>query len=250
MTKAPKRRSGKATDRPMVAIGYIRVSTDGQAASGAGLAAQRATIVAECERRGLPLADIVEDAGVSAKSLDRPGLAGAVERLEAGEAAVLVVAKLDRLARSVADFANLVRLAERQGWALLACDLGVDMTSPTGGLLANVTASVAEWERKIIGTRTREALAARKAAGVRLGRPRQLDRTIARRIQAERAEGSTLQAIADRLNSEGTTTPSGRLWSPALVRKIALQAPETARMHDEDEPAGYLMHQESSVYYT
>jgi DNA invertase Pin-like site-specific DNA recombinase len=149
----------------MVAIGYLRVSTDGQAESGAGMAAQRATIVTECQHRGLPLLEMAEDAGLSAKTLDRPALAGALARLEAGEAAVLVVAKLDRLARSVADFANLVRLAERQGWAVLACDLGVDMTTPTGGLLANVTASVAEWERKIIGTRTREALAARKAAG-------------------------------------------------------------------------------------
>jgi DNA invertase Pin-like site-specific DNA recombinase len=211
----------------MVAIGYLRVSTDGQAESGAGMAAQRTTILAECQRRGLPLLELAEDAGLSAKTLDRPALAGALARLEAGEAAVLVVAKLDRLARSVADFANLVRLAERQGWAVLACDLGVDMTTPTGGLLANVTASVAEWERKIIGTRTREALAARKAAGVRLGRPRQLDPAVADRIRAERASGATFQAIADGLNAEGITTPTARPWSPTLVRKVALQAPES-----------------------
>jgi DNA invertase Pin-like site-specific DNA recombinase len=211
----------------MVAIGYLRVSTDGQAESGAGMAAQRATIVTECQHRGLPLLEMAEDAGLSAKTLDRPALAGALARLEAGEAAVLVVAKLDRLARSVADFANLVRLAERQGWAVLACDLGVDMTTPTGGLLANVTASVAEWERKIIGTRTREALAARKAAGVRLGRPRQLDPAVADRIRAERASGATFQAIADGLNAEGITTPTARPWSPTLVRKVALQAPES-----------------------
>jgi len=223
----PQGRSRKPANRPMAAIGYLRVSTDGQVESGAGLAAQRTTIVTECEHRGLPLLEIVEDAGLSAKTLDRPALAGALVRLEAGEASVLVVAKLDRLARSVADFANLVRLAERQGWAVLACDLGVDMTTPTGGLLANVTASVAEWERKIIGTRTREALAARKAAGVRLGRPRQLDPAIADRIRAERASGATFQAIADGLNAEGITTPTARPWSPTLVRKVALQAPES-----------------------
>ncbi len=222
----PQGRSRKPANRPMVAIGYLRVSTDAQAESGAGMAAQRATIVTECQHRGLPLLEMAEDAGLSAKTLDRPALAGALARLEAGEAAVLVVAKLDRLARSVADFANLVRLAERQGWAVLACDLGVDMTTPTGGLLANVTASVAEWERKIIGTRTREALAARKAAGVWLGRPRQLDPAIAGRIRAERASGATLQAIADRLNTEGITTPTARAWSPTLVRKVALQDPE------------------------
>jgi DNA invertase Pin-like site-specific DNA recombinase len=170
----------------------------------------------------------VEDAGLSAKSLDRPALASALERLASGEAAVLVVAKLDRLARSVADFANLVRLAEHQGWAILACDLGVDMTSPTGGFLANLTASIAEWERKIIGARTREALAAKKAAGTRLGRPRLLAPAVAASIRSQRSSGHTLQAIADHLNSEGTTTPTGRLWSPALVRKVALQRPEFA----------------------
>jgi DNA invertase Pin-like site-specific DNA recombinase len=215
----------KPKGRVEAAVGYIRVSTDDQAESGAGLAAQRRTIQTECQRRGLTLLEIVEDAGFSAKTLDRPGLTRALDQLACGEASVLIVAKLDRLARSVADFANVVRLAERQDWAVLACDLGVDMTSPTGGLLANITASVAEWERKIIGTRTREALAARKAAGVRLGRPRLLDPAVAASIRASRASGETLQAIADQLNSQGTTTPTGRVWSATLVRKVSLQLP-------------------------
>ena len=220
--KARAARSGQV-------VGYIRVSTDGQAESGAGLAAQRSAIKAECVRRGFDLARIYEDAAASAKSLDgRPALAEALDALASGEAAVLVVGKLDRLARSVADFAELVRRAERQGWAILACDLGVDMTTPTGGLLANVTASVAEWERKIIGARTREALAARKAAGVRLGRPRVVDTALGDRIRTERAAGATLQAIADGLNADGFTTPTGRSWSPALVRRVTLQEPEVA----------------------
>jgi DNA invertase Pin-like site-specific DNA recombinase len=125
----------------------------------------------------------------------------------------------------VHDFAGLVRVAEREGWGIVALDLGVDMTTPTGGLLANVTASVAEWERRIISLRTSEALAQRKAAGVQLGRPRSLDPLIADRIRSRRAKGATLQAIADELNIDGIGTPSGRIWSPALVRKVALQEP-------------------------
>jgi DNA invertase Pin-like site-specific DNA recombinase len=192
------------------------------------LDAQRSTVEAECARRGWKLARIFEEGGASARSLDgRPALAEALGLLAAGEAAALVVSKLDRLARSVADFANLARRAEAQGWAIVSCDLGIDMTTPTGGLLANVSASVAEWERRIIGVRTREALQARKDAGMRLGRPRELDPAIAGRIRAERASGATLQAIADGLNAQAITTPTGRPWSPALVRKIALQAPET-----------------------
>lgn len=215
----------KSTPKPAV-IAYVRVSTAEQADSGLGLAAQRATIASEVARRGVSIAEVYEDAGASAKTLaGRPALAAALAALAAGEASVLVVAKLDRLARSVADFAGLVRQAEAEGWAILACDLGVDMTSPTGGLLANVTASVAEWERKIIAARTREALAARRAAGARLGRPRLLDPGLAARIRSERRAGSTLQAIADRLNAEGVTTPSGRAWSASLVRKITVQDP-------------------------
>jgi DNA invertase Pin-like site-specific DNA recombinase len=154
-------------------------------------------------------------------------LTEALEALAHGDAAALVVSKLDRLARSVHDFAGLVRIAEREGWGIVALDLGVDMTTPTDGLLANVTASVAEWERRIISQRTSEALAQRRAAGVRLGRPRSLDPAIADRIRRRRTKGATLQAIADELNADAITTPSGRVWSPALVRKVALQEPNS-----------------------
>ena len=190
------------------------------------MAAQRRAIEQHCEHHRLTLAHIFEDDGVSAKSVqNRPGLSEALAVLANGEAAALVVAKLDRLARSVHDFAGLVRIAEREGWGIVALDLGVDMTTPTGGLLANVTASVAEWERRIISQRTSEALAQRRAAGVRLGRPRSVDPAIADRIRSRRAKGATLQAIADELNARATTTPSGRPWSTALVRKVSLQEP-------------------------
>jgi DNA invertase Pin-like site-specific DNA recombinase len=214
----------KTAERSAAVIGYVRVSTAEQADSGLGLSAQRATIAAEADRRGWALAEVYEDAGTSAKSLSgRPALAQALDALTNGEASTLVVSKLDRLARSVADFAGLVRRAEREGWALVVVDLAVDMSTPTGGLLANVTASVAEWERKVIAQRTREALAVRKSQGVKLGRPRMLDPKIAERIRSHRASGATLQAIAADLNISGIKTPTGRSWSPALVRKVTLQ---------------------------
>jgi DNA invertase Pin-like site-specific DNA recombinase len=191
------------------------------------MAAQRAAIRRHCKHSGLELSTIYEDNGASAKTLrGRPALSEALEVLAQGDAGALVVSKLDRLARSVHDFAGLVRVAEREGWGIVALDLGVDMTTPTGGLLANVTASVAEWERKIISVRTSEALAQKRAEGMRLGRPRELDPAIAHRIRSSRSEGLTLQAIADDLNSQAIVTPSGKQWSPALVRKVALQVPE------------------------
>jgi DNA invertase Pin-like site-specific DNA recombinase len=223
MPRAPK----KTKNRSSAVIGYLRVSTDQQAESGAGMAAQRAAIRRYCKNHRLELSSIYEDNGASAKTLrGRPALSEALEVLAQGHAGALVVSKLDRLARSVHDFAGLVRVAEREGWGIVALDLGVDMTTPTGGLLANVTASVAEWERKIISVRTSEALAQERAEGVRLGRPRELDPAIADRIRSCRSEGLTLQAIADDLNSDSIVTPSRKQWSPALVRKVALQVPE------------------------
>lgn len=231
MAQTKKIGTKKARDRTEAVIGYIRVSTDQQAESGAGMAAQRSAIRRQCEQHGWELAAIYEDNGASAKSLKgRPGLSDALTVLANGDASVLVVAKLDRLARSVHDFAGLVRIAEREGWGIVALDLGVDMTTPTGGLLANVTASVAEWERRIISLRTSEALAQKKAAGVKLGRPRSLDPAIANRIRSRRAKGETFQAIADELNSDAIRTPSGRAWSPALVRKVSLQEPRSAEV--------------------
>lgn len=226
MARVTKKGSGKT--RSGAVVGYIRVSTEQQAESGAGMAVQRHAIEEHCERHGLVLAQVYEDDGVSAKSVrNRPGLSEALDVLANGDAAALIVSKLDRLARSVHDFAGLVRIAEREGWGIVALDLGVDMTTPTGGLLANVTASVAEWERRIISVRTTEALAQKKAEGVRLGRPRILDPEVADRIRIRRAEGATLQLIADELNADSVTTPSGRTWSPALVRKVTLQVQRT-----------------------
>src|SRR5689334_21340199 len=90
-------------------VGYVRVSTDEQAKSGAGLQAQRDAITDECRRRGWELVKIYEDAGASGKSLsNRPALTAALVAVESGEASGLVVAKVDRLSRSLHDFTGLV----------------------------------------------------------------------------------------------------------------------------------------------
>jgi DNA invertase Pin-like site-specific DNA recombinase len=214
----------KRASRTEAAIGYVRVSTSDQVDSGASLTNQRSVIATEAENHGWDLLTIIADEGISGKAIrNRPGLAQCLAMLESGQASVLIVHKLDRISRSVADFAGLVRIAEKQGWSLLVSDLQIDMTTPTGGLMANISASVAEWERRIISQRTKDALAVKRAQGVKLGKPRQLPREIAERIRSERNANRTLQAIADGLNAERITTPTGKEWSPALVRKITLQ---------------------------
>jgi DNA invertase Pin-like site-specific DNA recombinase len=117
----------------MRVVGYVRVSTEEQAVSGAGLEAQRRAIVAECRRRGWELVETIEDAGYSAKDLKRPGVQEALRALEAGEAKALVVAKLDRRSRSMLDFAALMATAQKQHWTLVALDCAVDTSTPAGG---------------------------------------------------------------------------------------------------------------------
>jgi DNA invertase Pin-like site-specific DNA recombinase len=199
-------------------VGYVRVSTEEQGASGAGLEAQRAAIEGECERRGWKLLRIEEDA-LSAKSLNRPGLRTALDSCRSGEASGIVVAKLDRLSRSIVDFGNLLEEARKRGFNVVALDLGLDLSTPQGELVANVIASVAQWERRIIGQRTKEALAVKKAQGVRVGRPSAMPKKVVDRIKLERAAGRSLSEIAERLNADGVpTTQGGRRWYPATVR--------------------------------
>ena len=205
----------------MRVIGYLRVSTDEQALSGAGLEAQRAAIAVECRRRGWQLVETLEDAGYSAKDLKRPGVREALRALEAGEANALVVAKLDRLSRSMLDFAALMATAQKQQWALVALDCAVDTSTPAGEAMAHVLATFGQFERRLIGQRTREALAIKRASGVRLGRPPTVPQAIVRRIQRQRARGDSLRAIADALNrDEVPTAQGGAQWYAATVRGI------------------------------
>jgi len=205
-------------------VAYIRVSTEEQADSRLGLEAQRAAISVECERRGWMLLETFEDAGASGKSLvGRPALEKALEAVQSGEAGALVVAKLDRLSRSLLDFAALMEQARRQGWALVALDLGVDTTTPAGEMMANVMATFAQFERRLIGARTKDALAIKRSQGVRLGRPRTLDQHVVDRIAAQRAGGASLRVIADALNDESVpTAQGGALWHASTVRAVLL----------------------------
>lgn len=204
-------------------VGYVRVSTDDQAENGAGLAAQREAIQTECERRGWVLLRFEEDA-FSGKTLKRAGLEAALAACRSGEAAGLVVAKLDRLSRSIVDFARLLEDARAQGFNIAALDLGLDLSTPQGELVANVIASVAQWERRMIGQRTREALAVKQAQGVRLGRPRSLPAQVRARVRRMRTRGMTFGAIASKLNKEGVpTAQGGERWYASTVRAVLLK---------------------------
>jgi DNA invertase Pin-like site-specific DNA recombinase len=201
-------------------VGYIRVSTEEQGLKGAGLEAQRRAIRAECERRGWQLLRFEKDV-LSGRSMNRPGLKSALEPCRTGEAQGIVVAKLDRLSRSLVDFAGLLQEAQAKRFNVVALDLGVDLSTPAGEFLASVMASAAQWERRIIGQRTRDALAVKKAEGVKLGRPPLAADALSRRLKAMRQRGMTFQAIADKLNAEQVPTLRGGVeWWPSSVSAV------------------------------
>jgi DNA invertase Pin-like site-specific DNA recombinase len=204
----------------MRVVAYVRVSSQEQAVSGAGLEAQRQSILRECERRGWRLVETIEDSGYSARDLRRPGIRIALEALEVRRADALVVAKLDRLSRSLLDFTALMEKAQKQGWALVALD-AADTTTPAGEAMANVLATFAQFERRLIGQRTKEALAEKRKQGVRLGRPPAIPAQVAKRIRRERKQGRTLAKIAEGLNRDGVPTPrGGRLWRPSSLESV------------------------------
>lgn len=201
--------------------GYVRVSTTDQADSGAGLEAQRRAIVAECERNGWELLDIIEDAGVSGKNLNRPGLQAALEGLQSGKANVLMVAKLDRLSRSTRDVCELGDKAQFYGFDLSFLDARIDTTTPHGRAQLSMMAAFAQLEREIIGVRTKEGLAVKKSQGVKLGRPQLVSVEIEGKINGLRGAGLSLRAIADQLNDQAVpTAQGGAKWYASTVAAV------------------------------
>ncbi len=208
---------------PCVRIaGYTRVSTNEQVESGAGLAAQADAIEREGQRRGWQNLRLFTDAGISGKSMDgRDALSDALAFVEGQRGSVLVVAKLDRLTRSLRDFAELLERSRRRGWSLVALDLGVDTSTPSGEMLASVVASVAQYERRLIGVRTRDAMAAKKRQGATFGRPRGVPEPVRRSIVKLRRAGHSHEAIARRLNDQRVATSyGGQRWYRSTVSVV------------------------------
>lgn len=205
----------------VTAVGYVRVSTDAQGERGYGLDAQRALIQEEAARQGWTLERIYVDVASGKTTKRRPEYKAAVKRLSSGRAQVLIVAKLDRLSRSLVDFAGLMAQAQREGWSISALDIGVDTSTINGELIANIIMSLAQWERRIIGDRTRVALAEVRASGKRLGRPSGVSRETMTLIRLLRDSGKGYHATAAMLNAEGVpTAQGGARWHAATVRKL------------------------------
>jgi DNA invertase Pin-like site-specific DNA recombinase len=204
-------------------VGYIRVSTEEQGRSRLGLEAQEATIRRAVRERGWELISIETDTASGGSRKRRPGLEAALNRCRAGETDGLVVARLDRLSRSLLDFAGLVEEAQYGRFDLVALDYGFDLNTAGGKAMANMLATFAQFERDLASERPRSALAAARRRGVRLGRAPLLPDEVLRRVVDMRSRDLSLRTIAARLNSEGVPAPAGGSWNHASVRRVILR---------------------------
>lgn len=205
----------------MKVIGYTRVSTAEQARDGYSLDAQRQAIEAECERRGWELVEVIEDAGFSGRSDDRPGLQRALKLLGKRKAKGIVVARLDRLARSLLDLAQWIDLSAKQRWAIVALDHELNTTTANGRLVARIIASVAQWESEINGERVRDGMAEARANGKVFGFQRRTPDAVVAKIVRARRRGDSFNTIAQRLDRQKVPTPNGgQKWYPSTVSRI------------------------------
>ncbi len=232
----------------MLLDGYIRVSTDEQALEGISLAYQRSRIEGYTELYGrdketpFELREVVIDAGESGKTLDRPGLQGILTRMQEGVIGGMIVAKLDRLTRSLADWSLLIdrHFGEKRGKKLISVDNQVNTMTANGRLMLNLIVMIAQWERETIAERTREALQHKIKRGERCGKVRfgyrlgqdgkslvdePSEQLVIAKMRELDAGGLSLRKICRALEEMGIETKEGnRVWDPSTVSKILVRA--------------------------
>jgi site-specific DNA recombinase len=219
----------------MKTIGYVRVSTDKQADHGVSLDAQADKIRAMAVVHDAELVDIIVDGGESAKSLQRPGMEQLLSLVEGKKVQAVIVAKLDRLTRSVKDLCTLLECFERRGVALISVAESLDTGSAAGRLVLNIMTAVSQWEREAIGERTRDALSHKRSRGERVGNipfgsrlasdgehleQEPGEQAVLAEIRRLRREGVTMRAIAASLNGSCYRTRRGTAWRLESVARV------------------------------
>ena len=218
----------------MKAVGYVRVSTEGQAREGVSLEAQEARIRAWAQANGYELAGIHIDAGISGSKSDRPGLQAALTEACKLKAA-LVVYSMSRLARSTRDTLDVAERLQKCGADLVSLSEKIDTTSAAGKMVFQILAVLAEFERNLVRERTTAAMQYMKAQGRRVGTvpygfklaedgtallPEPSEQEVLSITKTLKAEGLTIRDIARRLNEEGYKTRTGGPWQFQYIPRI------------------------------
>jgi len=210
-------------------LAYLRVSTGKQADQGLSLEVQQDKAIAYARLYDLDLIEVIVDAGESAKTLQRPGLQRALTLLQSGQAAALLIIKLDRLTRSVADLGRLIDEYFAPGKAeLLSVSEQIDTRSASGRLVLNILASVSQWEREIIAERTRDVMRHKQKQGEYIGGhipygfdvingelvANLLEQQVIRQAQALYANGLSLRKVSATLHQRGFQARTGAVFHP------------------------------------
>ena len=220
---------------PTRAVAYLRCSTDRQDLSPD---AQREQIRNWADGAGVTVVAWHDDLGISggADLEKRPGLLAAIDGVREHGAGVLVVAKRDRLARDVLVAAMVDRLVARQGGAIVAADGTGNGDGPEAALMRTLIDAFAQYERAVIGARTRAALAVKKARGERVGGipygyrddggvlvevPD--EQVVIARARELRAEGLSLRAVGRALADSGHRPRGGDRWHVQVIARMTAE---------------------------
>ncbi len=219
------------------AIGYVRVSSIGQAVEGISLEAQRAKIQAWCDYNEYELSEIFSDEGISGKKAsNRPGLQQALNTIQKGD--VLVFYSLSRLARSTKDAIAISELLQKKDAHFVSLSEDINTTSAAGKMIFRMLAVLAEFERDLVSERTCFALRHKRDNGFKTGGDipygfdsiqgklfeNHQEQEVIRRILALRAKGYSMRKIASTLNEDGILTKRGKQWQATQVQGILKRA--------------------------
>lgn len=216
------------------AVGYIRCSTTMQATEGVTLANQRERIEAYCRFKGLTLAEIVEDAGLSGGvNRDRPGFLHLLDVIERGNVKVLVLYSLERLSRDMLTLLALERLLDEHDVELHTVEGLIDTSTPDGWMSFAMRAFLGEMERRQVKHRTRRAMQYKRSRGEVIGavpygcrrdgvalRPVSEEQNVIVQVNAKYQSGDRLVEIVEWLNKTGVPTRAGTPWTAAQARKL------------------------------
>ena len=228
----------KKNRRPRIVAGYVRVSTEEQAASGVSIAAQRDRLEAFAKATDRSLQLIFADEGWSGSTMDRPGLRSLLELVNGHEVQEVLVLKLDRFTRSIRDLCALLEQFRRADTALVSTMESIDTGSASGRLIVHIVGVISQFEREQIGERTSMALQHLKRRGLVYGHApfgyRRHDKTLVQdpdeqhalqHIRSMRATGASLRQVVVWLTLRGFKPPQGGArWYPSSVRKMLIAA--------------------------
>jgi site-specific DNA recombinase len=226
-------RNASKTRADRRSIAYVRVSTEDQVRDGVSLAAQEARIGAYARAMEFDVSEVIRDAGESAKSLQRPGMAALLDQVRADRVERIVVAKLDRLTRNVRDLCDLIDLCAKRGVALVSVGETLDTSTAAGRMVVNMLGVVAQWEREAIGERTATSLAHKRRqrcaySPTPFGYVRRGDALIPSAPEQEALReamrmdrgGSSFREIGAMLTERGVQPKRGKAWHASSVRAM------------------------------